>query len=29
MKRKYESELTVCIEEMENLRVIVTDVVSI
>jgi hypothetical protein len=29
MKHKYESELTVCIEEMENLRVIVTDVVSI
>ena len=28
MKQKYQSELTTCVEEMENLRVIVIDVVS-
>ena len=28
MKEKYESELTNCVQEMENLRIIVTDVVS-
>lgn len=28
MQKKYESELTKCVDEMENLRIIVTDVVS-
>jgi len=28
MKRKYESELTNCLKEMEKLRVIMIDVVS-
>ena len=28
MQKKYESELAKCVDEMENLRIIVTDVVS-